>query len=70
MFIFRASVLGSMLGSAAVSGQSFIPFPQDVYTVQSVNYPGSSISYKKVPWLAYWTRNANAIAFEFSLDLG
>lgn len=48
MLSLRTSVLGAVLSSVVVSGQSFIPFPNDVSTIQSVNYPGSSISYKKV----------------------
>ncbi|KAI7773322.1 hypothetical protein LA080_011226 [Diaporthe eres] len=47
MFASRVSILGALLGSAFVAAQSFVPFPNDVAIVQSVNYPGSSISYKK-----------------------
>lgn len=48
MFFSRASALGFLMASVSVSSQSFVPFPHDVSTIQSVNYPGSSISYKKV----------------------
>lgn len=48
MFASRAPILGSLLGSAFVLGQSFVPIPNDVSIIQSANYPGSSISYKKV----------------------
>ncbi|KUI74065.1 hypothetical protein VM1G_09709 [Cytospora mali] len=43
----RGLLLASLLGTASVSTQSFVPVPKDVTVIQSTKYPGSSISYKE-----------------------